>query len=125
MTKTTNLHETIQTVAERHGLYRVEAYLFVLEALENVLTQLDEPGHISGQKLLDELKDLARDRYGLMALAVLNEWGVHSTLDFGRIVFHLVNAELLTKTPDDSLIDFIDHYDFQKVFEEEYFEGRA
>ncbi len=125
MTGTTDLKSIIQSIVDRHGAFSPEAYLFVLEALETVMAKKRKRGHITGQRLLDGIKDLARQRYGLMARDVLAEWGVRSTLDFGRIVFQLVDAQLLTKTSDDSLSDFIDRYDFRKVFEEEYFKGRA
>jgi uncharacterized repeat protein (TIGR04138 family) len=112
----------IQTIADRRGAYSDQAYIFLLEALEFVMNRLGERRHVSGEMLLDGLKDLARERFGPMAKDVLNSWGVHATLDFGRIVFHLVEAGLLSKTPEDSLADFIDKYDFHQVFEAEYFD---
>jgi uncharacterized repeat protein (TIGR04138 family) len=117
------LMATIETIAAREGDFRPDAYLFVLESLERVLTDLDRRRHISGEELLEGIKDHARERFGPMAKDVLNAWGVHNTLDFGRIVFQLVEAGLLTKTPDDSLSDFIDKYDFTQVFEVDYFEN--
>jgi uncharacterized repeat protein (TIGR04138 family) len=52
---------------------------------------------------------------------VFNFWGVQTTEDFGHIVFNLVEKGLLSKTPEDSLEDFRDVYDFKKVFEEDYY----
>ena len=89
------------------------------------MESLGERRHVSGETLLDGIKQLARDRYGVMATDVFNEWGVHSTLDFGRVVFHLVDADLLSKRDEDSLSDFIDKFDFKQAFEKEYFMGRA
>ncbi len=60
-----------------------------------------------------------------MAGDVFNSWGVRSTLDFGRIVFHLVEDGLLKKQADDSLTDFLDRFDFQEAFALKVFEGRA
>lgn len=117
------LMTTIQGIAEMQGVFRADAYLCVLESLERVLSGLGERRHISGEELLEGIKDHARERFGPMAKDVLNAWGVHNTLDFGRIVFHLVEAGLLAKTPDDSLSDFIDKYDFTQVFEVDYFEN--
>ena len=58
---------------------------------------------MSGDDLLDWIQDLGRERYGVMAGDVFNAWGVRSTLDFGRIVFHLVDDGLLRKRDEDSL----------------------
>ena len=114
---------TIQDLAEERGVYRSDAYLFLLQALERKLDSIGKRRHISGAELLHGVKDLARERFGPLAKDVLNSWGVHSTLDFGHVVFHLVEAGVLKKTPDDSLADFIDQYDFRQVFEVEYFEN--
>jgi uncharacterized repeat protein (TIGR04138 family) len=111
----------IETIASQSGDYSPQAYLFVLESLEMVLARLGERRHVSGEDLLEGIKDLAKDRFGPMAKDVLNSWEVHTTLDFGRIVFHLVEAGLLSKTPEDSLSDFIDKYDFTQEFEANYF----
>ena len=86
----TDFMATIRTIAGSRGVYRPEAYVFVLEALEEVMTDLGERRHVSGADLLDGIKQLGRERYGLMATDVFAVWGVSATLDFGRIVFHLV-----------------------------------
>ena len=112
----------LETIATSRGDYQPQAYLFVLESLEMVLAKIGESRHISGDTLLEGIKDLAKDRFGPMAKDVLNSWGVHTTLDLGHIVFHLVEAGLLSKTPEDSLSDFIDKYDFTQVFEVDYFD---
>lgn len=111
----------IEAISESHGSFRPEAYLFVLEALEKAMVDLGRRDHVTGEMLLDSIKKLGQDRYGVMATDVFAAWGVHSTLDFGRTVFHLVSGGILSKRDEDSLRDFIDKYDFRKVFEEEYF----
>jgi uncharacterized repeat protein (TIGR04138 family) len=121
MAETQDFVQEIENVAESHGSFRPEAYHFVLEALGRLLESLPERRHVSGEDLLESIKHLGRDRYGIMAADVFAAWGVRSTLDFGRAVFHLVDAEILSMRDDDSLRDFIDRYDFRQVFEEEYF----
>jgi uncharacterized repeat protein (TIGR04138 family) len=120
-----DLLSEIRSVSAERGVYGPEAYIFVMEALEKVVHALESRRHISGADLLEGIKELGRDRYGVMATDVFNEWGVNGTLDFGRIVFHLVDAGLLSKRDEDSLSDFIDKFDFRQVFEQEYFMGRA
>ena len=115
----------IRSLAKRHQTFRPEAYFFVLEALESAMFEQDVTQHISGEELLDWIRSLGNDRYGVMAGDVFNAWGVQSTLDFGRIVFHLVEEGLLRKRSQDSLVDFIDKFDFNDAFALKFFEGRG
>jgi uncharacterized repeat protein (TIGR04138 family) len=125
MAETRDFLLQIETIAEAHGSFRPEAYRFVLEALERAMIARGERAHVSGEDLLDSIKELAQERFGVMATDVFAAWGVRSTLDFGRCVFHMVDGGLLSKRDEDSLRDFIDKYDFRQVFEEEYFFGQA
>ena len=125
MQETMDLMLSIKNLAERRGVFRPEAYFFVLEALENAMASMDERGHITGEDLLVWIKDLGQERYGIMAGDVFNAWGVNATIDFGRIVFHLVEAGLLRKRDEDSLSDFIDKFDFQDAFALRVYEGRG
>lgn len=120
-----DLSRTVRRLAQRKGTFRPEAYFFVLEALENAMQGLQEKGHISGADLLDWIRRLGQQRYGVMAPDVFRCWGVSGTLDFGRIVFHLVEEGLLKKRDEDSLIDFLDKFDFQDAFVLKAFEGRG
>ncbi len=116
MTAHSELLHTVRNLAEHRGVFRPEAYFFVLESLDNAMESLPARGHISGEDLLDWIRELARERFGVMAGDVFRAWGVNGTIDFGRIVFHLVDAGLLKKRERDSLGDFIDKFDFQEAF---------
>jgi uncharacterized repeat protein (TIGR04138 family) len=118
-------NRSLADIALRYGVFREPAYIFVLEALELATRGQTAPRHVSGGDLLDAIKTLARDRYGVMATDVFESWGVRSTLDFGRIVFQMVEDGLLSKQDEDSLTEFIDKFDFRQVFEVEYFQGEA
>lgn len=76
--------------------------------------------HISGRQLCEAMKDLAIERWGLLAGTVLAHWGIHSTKDFGRIVFALVENQILSKQPQDSIDDFDRVYSFHEVFDKPY-----
>jgi uncharacterized repeat protein (TIGR04138 family) len=106
----------VEPIANRHGAFRVEGYVFALQALEIAVAQREEPGHVSGEDLLGTIREIGWQRYGVMAGDVFNAWGVRSTVDFGRIVFHLVDGGLLMKRDEDSLADFIDRFDFREAF---------
>lgn len=96
------------------------AYLFVLSALEFSQTRLPERRHISGPELAAACRELALQRFGVMARMVLEHWGVKSTADIGVVVFALVELGLLISQPTDSKDDFIDIFDFDRAFELDY-----
>ncbi len=102
--------------------YRPEAFEFVRDgightvAILNRATESGDSRHVSGQELCMGLCDLAKDRYGPLARAVLASWNVHRTEDFGRIVFKLVEAGLLSTTERDTLDDFRGVLDFDETF---------
>jgi uncharacterized repeat protein (TIGR04138 family) len=104
----------------REPRFDEHAYLFVLTALEHYQAQLTERRHITGRELALACRDLALERYGVMARLVLDHWGVRSTADIGDIVFTLVELELLISQPGDSREDFVDVFDFDQAFEREY-----
>ena len=119
-------HRTrVKSLARRQKAFRADAYFFVLEALDGAMRAEEASRHISGQELLEWIRDLGNERFGVMAGDVFNSWGVRSTLDFGRIVFHLVEDGLLRKREQDSLSDFIDQFDFDEAFGLKFFEGES
>ena len=125
MNDTRELIRTVEEIASRKGTFRPDAYFFVLQALETAMAAQVKRRHISGEDLLGFIRELGRERYGPMTGEVFNSWGVHSTLDFGRIVFHLVDAQLLNKRDEDSLADFMDKFDFQEAFTLRVFEAES
>ncbi len=113
-----------RTLQERAGPYPPNAFIFVQEGLGHTVETLaktdptfpPEGRHVTGQELCMGLRDLALQRFGPLARTVLASWGVHSTEDFGRLVFALVDAGILRKTDEDSLEDFQNVYDFDEAF---------
>jgi uncharacterized repeat protein (TIGR04138 family) len=65
-------------------------------------------------------RDLALQRYGVIARMVLEHWGLRSTEDIGDVVFTLVELGLLMSQPQDSKEDFVGVYDFAEVFDKDY-----
>lgn len=104
----------------RESRFDEHAYLFVLAALEYQQSRLDERRHIDGRELAYAVRDLALERYGVMARLVLEHWGVRATADVGDIVFTMVELGLLMSQPTDSRLDFADVFDFDQAFEHSY-----
>jgi len=105
----------------REGHYALAAYDFVLRGLDHTLRSLPELRHVSGQELVEGIETYAKSEFGPMAKHVLNAWGITRTDDFGAIVFELVEQGVLRKTQDDSPEDFADRFDFDEVFERNYY----
>jgi uncharacterized repeat protein (TIGR04138 family) len=104
----------------REPRFHENAYLFVLSALEYCQARLTERRHITGRELASACRDLALDRYGVMARLVLEHWGVRATADIGDMVFALVDLGLLISQPNDSREDFADVFEFDQAFERDY-----
>ena len=108
--------DVMARIRARGGAYHERAYLFVLAAIEYLQSRLEVRRHVSGPELAWACRDLAVERFGLLATSVLTHWGVTRTADFGRIVFTLVEVGLLVTQPGDRESDFQEIYDFGDAF---------
>lgn len=116
------LDERLREIVGRDGRYTVEAYEFVLEALEETMRHLgrredadESDRHISAADLLQGLRRLAIERFGYLARTVFEAWGVRTTGDFGDVVFNLVEHDLLKRREEDRRSDFDDVYAFDAL----------
>jgi uncharacterized repeat protein (TIGR04138 family) len=117
----------LEVVAEDLGVYPVPAYEFVQQGLAYTVSRVygtgTKPGiqkHVTGQQLCQGLRELAARQWGFLAQLVLQRWNITSTLDFGRIVFSLARHKAMATTPQDTIEDFRNVYDFAKAFESGY-----
>ena len=104
----------------REPRFHERGFLFVLSALEFCQTHLTERRHITGAELAHTCRELALERYGVLARQVLDHWGIRATEDIGDIVFALVDLGLLISQPNDSRDDFAGVFDFDTAFERDY-----
>jgi uncharacterized repeat protein (TIGR04138 family) len=116
-----NFAEVVEQICANDTRFSIDAYHFVQEGLNHTLKSLKRGGqhahrHVSGQELLQGLREFALKEYGPMTKAVLNEWGVKATDDFGQIVFNLVSAGVLGKNENDSPNDFKNVFNFDDAF---------
>ncbi len=108
--------ELLAPILKKDLRYKPEAYCFVREGLDHTVRHLEKPRNVSGQELLDGMRKFALAEYGPVTKRVLSEWGINECVDFGNIVFNLVNEGLLGKTDEDSIEDFMTGYDFHEAF---------
>jgi uncharacterized repeat protein (TIGR04138 family) len=116
-----NFDEAVEQILAKDSRYHRDAYMFVREALDYTqkLVGKETRGqirHVSGQKLLDGIRQFALQQFGPMTMTVFEEWGVRNCHDFGEIVFNMVEIGLLAKTETDSRADFQNGYDFTDAF---------
>lgn len=110
----------MEQIRLRESRYEEGAYIFVLAALEYAQARLSVRRHLTGRELAVACRDLALERYGVMARIVLERWGVTTTDDIGSVVFTLVDLGFLASLPSDTREQFSDVFDFQEAFEDRY-----
>lgn len=123
-----NFDEVLETILERDRRYHRDAYSFLREALDYTQNRAikapkGDVRHVTGQELLDGIREYALNQYGPMALTVFEEWGIRTCEDFGEIVFNMVESNLLAKTEKDSREDFKSGYDFLATFRKPFLPG--
>ena len=116
-----NFDEAVDLILTRDARFSRDAYTFVREALDYTqkLIGKETQGqirHVSGQELLDGIRQYSLQQFGPMVVTVFEEWGVRNCRDFGDIVFNMVENGLLAKTEKDSRDDFQSGYDFTDAF---------
>src|SRR2546423_13276759 len=116
-----SFEEALQKMRAKDPRFDRDAYLFVREALDHTqkVISKDTRGrmrHVSGQELLEGIRDFALVQFGPMVMTVLESWGIHNCSDFGDIVFNMVEAGWLAKTDKDRRTDFEGGYSFEEAF---------
>lgn len=119
--------KTLLDVVEELGLYPIEAFAFVNEGLAFTAVRIhgerkskDQDMHVTGRQLSEGLRDYATLKYGMLAGTVLRRWGINATFDFGRIVYAMIDAGIMSRNESDSIEDFRNVYDFRAAFDHSY-----
>ncbi len=120
--------DKLLNINRKDSRYSLQAYYFVFEALDFTVNKLGKnPGssketerHVTGQQLLEGIKEFAVEQFGYMARPALEIWGIKRCEDFGEIVFNLVEGGLMGKTNTDTKDDFKGCYDFKTAFDESF-----
>ncbi len=119
-------NQVIDLIYSEDSRYEKMAYHFMRKALDFTVKKISDSGdersshHVSGQELIEGVREFAIDQYGPMAKTVLNQWGIHECIDFGKIVFKMIDYKLLGKTNEDHIEDFSPGYDFYEAFEKPF-----
>jgi uncharacterized repeat protein (TIGR04138 family) len=120
-----NFDAVLDVIVDKDPRYARDAYHFIKDALDFTQRLIGKESkgkvrHVTGQELLDGIRQHALQQFGPMTVTVLAEWGVRNCRDFGEIVFNMVESSLLAKTERDSREDFQNGYDFTEAFEKPF-----
>jgi uncharacterized repeat protein (TIGR04138 family) len=130
-----SLCKDLAGVLARDPRYSIHAYAFVFDAIEHTkVLKKRAPSrsrarskssnayahHVNGRELCEGARDLALRLYGLMAMTVLGQWGIHSTSDIGEIVYNLIASGDLERAPADARSDFDGLFDFDTALRRDY-----
>lgn len=114
---------SMEEVIRADERYPPEAYSFLHEGLATAVREAyaDEasvPGrrHVTGQQMCEALRDLAAQRWGMLAPTVLGSWNIHATIDFGHMVYLLIEHGFMHRTEEDGIDDFADVFDLSEAF---------
>lgn len=120
------MNEALRKLALSDGRYSPEAFRFLYESLEYALRLAGREHaegtdrHVSGREVLAGMKACALQQFGPLSAHVWRSWGVRESLDWGRIVFLLVEHGMLKRQDGDKLEDFSENFDFDATFEQAY-----
>lgn len=114
-----SFEEAVERSIRLDPRFQAGAYEFVRDVLHTAVKKFrdgDEAQHVSGQELLEAMKDMALIEYGPMAKVVLNQWGLQKGDDVGSIVYNLIEVGYFGRSDGDTLEDFKGGYDFEEAF---------
>ncbi len=122
--------EVVSLIVKEDSRFAKNGYLFLQKALNytidkerkrqgKVVTKTTKR-HVSGQELLDGIREYALDQYGPMAYFTLGSWGINRCEDFGEIVFNLIEYGVFSKNDEDSKDDFSATNTFEEAFKKPF-----
>ena len=114
--------KSMEQIIRADGRYPIEAFGFLQEAMSSAIKtaysdELPISGqpHVSGQQISQACREMALERWGMLARTVLEKWNIRSTIDFGKMVYLLIEHGLMKKTDEDGVEDFENVYDFDEA----------
>jgi len=119
--------ELIDRIVAGDARYDREGYVFVKNALDFTAKQKKRKEevslHVTGQELLEGVRQYALKEFGPMVMTVFAYWGIRNCEDIGEIVFRLIRAGAFRKTDKDSIEHFKNGFSFRAAFVEPFLPG--
>ena len=119
-----DFNEIVSLICKEDARFDRKAYSFIREGLDFAVKDLKKREaersrqslHVSGAELLVGIRTFALEQYGPLAITVLNSWGITRCMDFGELVFNLIEYNVFSKTDNDRRKDFTEVYTFEDAF---------
>jgi uncharacterized repeat protein (TIGR04138 family) len=112
--------EKLDHIVQQDPRFDREAYLFLRDALDFTIKlrkkAREGADHVTGQQLLEGIRQFALKQFGPMTPTVLGYWGVQRCEDFGAMVFNFIREGVFGKTESDSPDHFKGGYTFHEAF---------
>jgi len=112
--------EALEQILNKDPRFHPDAYHFLREGLDHTLKvrkrAKEATGHVTGQQLLEGIRQYALKQFGPMVLTVFEYWGVRCGEDFGQMVFNLIEVGIFGKSATDSVEDFKNGFSFHNAF---------
>ncbi|MDE0960239.1 MAG: hypothetical protein OSB09_05605 [Planctomycetota bacterium] len=110
--------------------YPRDAYAFLFDALDHSVRhvhgienyepiQIDDRHHVGAHQLLESVRRYAILEYGCLTGCVFDSWGISDAEDIGKMVYQLIDHQLLGKRDSDRPADFVGGFGgmpFDQVF---------
>ncbi len=111
------LTSNIRKIVKEDKRYDESAYHFVNHAVKHTVEKIaKENRHVTGGELVDGIAELAKKEFGLLSKEVLENWGIENSTAIGNIVYNMIEKQLLSKTPEDSIEDFKAYEKYPDLF---------
>jgi uncharacterized repeat protein (TIGR04138 family) len=122
--------QSVRKVTSRDPRYAADAYAFLRDALDFTIRSIKkarakEPGHVSGPELCHGIREYALQQFGPMVPTIFEAWGLHTTRDFGEMVFNLIETGAFSKSDADRREDFDNVFTFEEAFVRPFLPHRA
>ena len=115
------MKKSFEQIAKEDGRYNARAFGFVFDGLGYTAKNIiKDTKHVSIQNLCEGLRKFGTERWGYLAMLVLNSWGITTTRDFGEIIWLMIKNEWMSAQPTDSIDDSDNVYDFKTVFKDQF-----
>ncbi|MBI4026081.1 MAG: hypothetical protein HY360_13935 [Verrucomicrobia bacterium] len=116
-----SIEQAIAQIVRKDSRYHRDAYAFVREGLDFTIKNIRKGAvakerHVTGQELLEGIRQHALQEFGPLAHTVLTYWNLRGCADIGEIVYNMVEFRILKTTERDSREDFNNGYDFEEAF---------
>ncbi len=109
--------DSFEDVLARDKRYAANAYAYLMAVLGNIGPE-NRPIHI--HDILDEFRIFAIEQYGVLALHVMNEWGLSEFGDVSEMIFNLVESKRLNRDDFEVPESYGYEYDFKSAFSDMY-----